>query len=967
MGATSRVVKIVVGLAASACCLQLLPLPDSRPALFASAQAPSRDVRPRPTPAATPRVRPPTPPRTIRREAPPGEILPRQAPPREDRADPQPSRQFPARSAPPRRTASPARTTAPARELGERSRDDAPEDPFTDKGDYYAGLDQYEEAVKFYERALAFHAEHDNAKGEAEAHNNLARAFYALGRYERVAEHAASGLDAARGADDRAAEADSLNLLGLVQHALGRYEQAVGYYNRALRIVGEQDNRVGHASLLNNVGESLRLAGQFDKALVNLREALSVLRSGGRDRLSGGFAGSRRPGASAGESAARHHRKTEGLILDSLGATYYGLGQYDKAVEHLTLALAAHREVKNRFDEGVTLNNLGRTHLSAGRHDEAVGHFKQALNINREVGSRKEEGVSQSGLMSSFAAKGSPRLAVFYGKQAVNAFQAIRTNIRRLDQETRRGFLRSTQDAYRALADLLVTQDRLPEAQQVLAMLKEEEFFEFVRRDGGEAAALTARAALTADESALEADYGKLADEVTRLGRERGELFAKGARTPEEEQSLTLLEDRLAVAADHFQKFLEQLEAKLGRATAQGARVNEIRDALGMQKTLRELGDGTVLLYTLAGEDRYRVMLVTPDTQQAYENPAAAADLARKVLAFREALRDPRQDPAPLARELYNIIVGPKLARDLKQAGARTLMWSLDGPLRYLPVAALQDEGRKYLVESYRNVIFTPASRDRLKDPVGARWQGLGLGVSKGKEVALPGVSRRLAFSALPGVPQELRSIIRDRADGETAASGAGVLEGTVMLDGSFTKDSLRAALRRKYPLVHIASHFMFQPGNDADSFLLLGGDDEQSNKLTVAEIKRLSFEGVELLTLSACDTAMGGERAGGAEVESFGVLAQRQGAGAVMATLWPVADASTPLLMREFYRLREAAPGTTKAEALRQAQLALLGGRIKPEHAEEQSRGLGLPRASATSFSHPFYWAPFILIGNWR
>jgi CHAT domain-containing protein len=85
------------------------------------------------------------------------------------------------------------------------------------------------------------------------------------------------------------------------------------------------------------------------------------------------------------------------------------------------------------------------------------------------------------------------------------------------------------------------------------------------------------------------------------------------------------------------------------------------------------------------------------------------------------------------------------------------------------------------------------------------------------------------------------------------------------------------------------------------------------------------------------------------------------------MATLWPVADASTPLLMREFYRLREAAPGTTKAEALRQAQLALLSGRIKPEHAEEQLRGIGGTWGTTTSFSHPFYWAPFILIGNWR
>ncbi len=159
----------------------------------------------------------------------------------------------------------------------------------------------------------------------------------------------------------------------------------------------------------------------------------------------------------------------------------------------------------------------------------------------------------------------------------------------------------------------------------------------------------------------------------------------------------------------------------------------------------------------------------------------------------------------------------------------------------------------------------------------------------------------------------------------------------------------------------------MFQPGNESDSFLLLGGTDTQNNKLTIAELKRLSFEGVNLLTLSACETALGGEKANGVEVESFGVLAQRQGAGAVMATLWPVADASTPLLMKEFYRQRESGTGTTKVEALRRAQTGLLKGELKPT-ANGGNRGLTAGEAATKpTFVHPFYWAPFILIGNWK
>lgn len=326
------------------------------------------------------------------------------------------------------------------------------------------------------------------------------------------------------------------------------------------------------------------------------------------------------------------------------------------------------------------------------------------------------------------------------------------------------------------------------------------------------------------------------------------------------------------------------------------------------------------------------------------------------MLAFRQALQDPDSNPAPLAQELYQILIGPKLAQDLKQGGATTLMWSLDGVLRYLPVAALHD-GHKYMVESYRNVIFTPASRDRLKDPVSEHWKALGLGVSQSKQSEFNG--QKVAFDPLPGVPKELRSIIRDSSAAQAADRSDGVLAGRVILDASFTKEAMKTALRQHYQLVHIASHFVFQPGNETSSFLLLGDSDPRNDKLTLEEVKKVSFEGVDLLTLSACETALGGKQANGMEVESFGVLAQRQGAMAVMATLWPVADDSTSILMREFYRIREATPGITKAEALQRAQLSLLRGTVQKQSATVKE--------TDTNWRHPYYWAPFILIGNWR
>ena len=177
---------------------------------------------------------------------------------------------------------------------------------------------------------------------------------------------------------------------------------------------------------------------------------------------------------------------------------------------------------------------------------------------------------------------------------------------------------------------------------------------------------------------------------------------------------------------------------------------------------------------------------------------------------------------------------------------------------------------------------------------------------------------------------------------------------------------------------MHIASHFQFSPGNETNSALLLG----DGTFLSLAQIKSLPnvFGGVDLLTLSACNTATGGAGANGKEVEGFGVLAQRQGAKAVVASLWPVADRSTKLLMQEFYRARESQVDVSKIVALREAQLKLLRGEITTEATQSTSRQITHDDAPPGAvkrplfkadpkapFAHPYYWAPFILIGNWK
>ena len=133
---------------------------------------------------------------------------------------------------------------------------------------------------------------------------------------------------------------------------------------------------------------------------------------------------------------------------------------------------------------------------------------------------------------------------------------------------------------------------------------------------------------------------------------------------------------------------------------------------------------------------------------------------------------------------------------------------------------------------------------------------------------------------------------------------------------------------------------------------------------MTVADFRddqKMSLEGTELLTLSACDTGIGGSSANGREVDGLATTAQRKGAKSVISSLWQLNDSSTADLMADFYkRWIDGGGKVTKVEALRQAQLDLLLGRgtAKPDGSNPNGR---------TSYAQPYYWAPFVLMGNWQ
>lgn len=335
-------------------------------------------------------------------------------------------------------------------------------------------------------------------------------------------------------------------------------------------------------------------------------------------------------------------------------------------------------------------------------------------------------------------------------------------------------------------------------------------------------------------------------------------------------------------------------------------------------KKLDHLDKQTAVLYPILLPNRTELLLTLPDgIIYQVVIPIEAATLTDMIVTFQKNLQTRatwnffRQ-----ATQLYRWLIAP--LEDKLTGEIDTLVIIPDGPLRMIPMAALHD-GKQFLVERFA-IATTPGldltePRPLVKDKMVALLQGLSVGVQN--------------FSPLPEVPREINDIRE-------------ILEqNKVLLDKDFTLDHVSQALQKvPYSIIHIASHGQFN--QDPKKTFLLAYDD----KITMNRLERLlSFsqlrkEPVELLTLSACQTAVGDERA----ALGLAGVAIKAGARSALASLWFVNDEATSYLITEFYRQLKQ-DSVSRAKALQNAQKALIAHR---------------------ELRHPAYWAPFLLIGNW-
>lgn len=774
-------------------------------------------------------------------------------------------------------------------------------------------LGEVEIGLKSFNKALSIQKSIGYKRGEAISHFIIGRTLYLLGENQKGLDYLTKALDVFRNIGEKAGEALALANLGSVYENLGEYKKALEFYDQAV--------------------EKAKIAND-DFTYFDTWEAIANL------------------------------------------AVYGGKSQI--VVEYYEKILEFRKQVGDKRGEANTLHSLAFAYNEWNEKQNALEYYQQSVLISKVIGYKQGEAVTFNNLMFVYDSLNQSSLAIFFGKQATNKYQELRQSIQGLDKETQKKFLNTIEGTYQKLADLLVAQGRFAEAQQVLVLLKEEEYFGYVRRDADEIKNLKGNIKLKPDEQKLIERYNLLANKVTEIGAEFQRLDDKKRKLPEgvslpeaEQKRYEELTAQLNDANAAFKLFLEkELIAELGKPVKK-----EIDIDRALQEKLRSWGEGTVALYTIAGEDRYRVILTTPTVQVDGKTEIKSADLNKKIFAFRAALQNPAIDPRPLGKELYDILVKP-IEKDLQAANAKTLIWSLDGTLRYLPLAALSPDGKTYLVEKYQTALITSTTRQSLMAENEKDWHTLGLGVSTEQTVPDPILpDEKITFSALPGVKTELAMIVKD----EQTPNEKGLLAGKRLIDADFNPKNFGDSLtketpegKRKYTIVHIASHFRLSD-NSANSFLLLGG----GNTLTLEQISnspQMRFGNVELVTLSACNTAFGSDSTG-KEVDSLATFIELRGAKAIIATLWSVSDDSTQLLMSEFYRLHKENPTLTKAKAMQKAQIEMVEGKLKSNGKGAGCRAEIIGQKNGTSFkcdanapySHPFYWSPFVLIGNWR
>ena len=616
--------------------------------------------------------------------------------------------------------------------------------------------------------------------------------------------------------------------------------------------------------------------------------------------------------------------------------------QSKEALQRLQKALAISRELGERSWEAVTLNNIGRVYQSQKKYPEALQSYQQALLINKELGDLVRLGKTYSNIGYLFDIQNKPELAIFFYKHCLINREKARLNPSALSALQPDAYSITVSQTYRILGERLLKQERVAEAQRTIDLLKVEELEEYLQSVPGNQRTVKG-INIAATEKPIKQKLEQTLDNAVVLGKELTTLrkISPKERSLEQKQRIEQLVSNQQQLLDGFNEFInspsvkaqvEQISRTARQQNLDLQSLNELRD------NLARLPQKSALLYPLILKDSLELVLVTPDSPPIHRTVAVKRETLHQTIgAFRQALINPSRNIKAPARQLYDWLIKP-IEKDLKLSGTQTLIYAPDEQLRYIPLTALYD-GKQWLVQRFNVNHITSASLTNLNTPQQSTLRVLVGAFTKGNYQIKVG-NRQVAFAGLPFATREVENL------------AATVPETTKLLDDAF---SPKAAIPQMddYTIVHLATHAAFVVGKPEDSFILFGNGD----RVNFRNVATWSLTHVDLVVLSACETGLGGKLGNGEEILGFGYQMQQTGARAAIASLWSVDDGGTQALMSAFYGILSTEK-LTKTEALRQAQVSLITGDWK-------AISHNVPAAAANDFSHPYYWAPFILIGN--
>jgi CHAT domain-containing protein len=771
-------------------------------------------------------------------------------------------------------------------------------------------IGQYKEAIQLYEQVIVFlkknehfrSSEYNLLLSKSDLLVKMGRIYGILGKYQ---EQLITYQQLTR---EEFQSKDSI-FIPEVYINLGQYQRALDAYTQ---ILTQDLSQTDKSIAFKNIGLIYNYLGDYHKSIDFSSQALKLAQS-----IPDSY--------------------TEFFCLVNIGKAYNYIGQYKQSLNTFEQAWLISRKLNDRSKEGFIISKIGDVYKNLGDFNQALEFYRRGLVIQREGGDRPSESATLSGIASLFQEQKHPEIAIVFYKQSINVREAIRKDISKLDKDIQKSYLATVESTYRNLADLLLKQDRILEAQQVLDLLKVEELNEYLRTPTRSEETEKGTALQTPEKTfiALAIEFDELqkrnrTNNITASEQERLNQLAQSEREQIKQFTAFLNSPIVQKLVDELRRNEEQQNL-------------DIKNFRNIREDILAQHPNAVLLYPLILEDRLELILITAKTTPIRRTINIKREkLNQEITNFLAGLRDASsQDIQKPAQQMYTWLIKP-FETELAELKIDTIIYAPDGQLRYIPLTALHD-GKQWLVEKYRVNNITAASLTKFNKPP--------IATPKIFAGAFGNVNKQ-GFSGLPATLTEVKKIA-DRFPNTTT-----------FIETAFTKN-VTENNSNSYTVLHLATHGQLSSGKPEDSFILFG----DGTKATIADIQGWNLKNVDLVILSACQSGLGSKLGNGVEILGLGYQMQAAGARMSIATLWKVSDVGTEKLMDAFYTAVKTGK-VSNVEALRQAQVAMITDNYE---GLGETRGIvsieARPRSTSstapTKISHPYFWAAFILIGN--